>query len=506
MDEGARVVYVTHPFSILLGNRRASKANAHWGAQGMDKLFEQILKSVPAEIVPAILALTVAFFGTYYFRGIRTYTDTLNDSVFQTLAVFVIAGFLVWQIQKPSPHPVSTTAHPLLLVPRFENDSGRELETLFVTQPRASVEHYMKDASIEQINTFVRDMETARLNAADVKPLAMLFEPKIIREAGKTPILCFRLLFLASDRVTTFSAVPADLDKMNLSDLSTALLSAAPQTWAIPNDPILSRLDALERKVADLSNALLRISTSPKSATNQPYPSKRAVVLGVNYDNLGQLPKLSFAASDAQAMADVLKRYGFEVTLLTNEHATRSGTLNAIEQAVNRPKENDLLLFFYAGASAKSEDLGAKDTKRLVLPTYDFVMKDPLSNLTLNTIFDRLLAESTLNRLIVIDGCHGTYGLRNLPVSSNSSDEHAFQILASSQDEEFAFELPSTGGGIFTQQVVEQLNMAAESKSVVSIQELFANVMPKVRQLTNGKQLPKLLQLAGSQDVTLVAQ
>jgi len=96
--------------------------------------------------------------------------------------------------------------------------------------------------------------------------------------------------------------------------------------------------------------------------------------------------------------------------------------------------------------------------------------------------------------------------LRNLPVSSNSSDEHAFQILASSQDEEFAFELPSTGGGIFTQQVVEQLNMAAESKSVVSIQELFANVMPKVRQLTNGKQLPKLIQLAGSQDVTLVAQ
>jgi len=64
MDEGARVVYVTHPFSILLGNRRASKANAHWGAQGMDKLFEQILKSVPAEIVPAILALTGAFLGT----------------------------------------------------------------------------------------------------------------------------------------------------------------------------------------------------------------------------------------------------------------------------------------------------------------------------------------------------------------------------------------------------------------------------------------------------------
>jgi hypothetical protein len=162
----------------------------------MDKLLEQILKYVPPDIVPAILALVVAFFGTYYFRGLRSYTDALNDRVFLTLAVLIAGAFLVLQIQKSDTPRLVSNVRPLLLVPRFENDVGRELEALFVTQLRAAIERSVKNASIEQINTFVRDIETARLTAADVKPFAVVGPAKDYqRRRQQTSFLLFSIFF-----------------------------------------------------------------------------------------------------------------------------------------------------------------------------------------------------------------------------------------------------------------------------------------------------------------------
>lgn len=60
----------------------------------MDKLLEQVLKYVPADIVPMILAIVVAFFGTYYFKGLRSYTDAMHDRAFLSLAIVVVGAFL----------------------------------------------------------------------------------------------------------------------------------------------------------------------------------------------------------------------------------------------------------------------------------------------------------------------------------------------------------------------------------------------------------------------------
>jgi Caspase domain len=349
----------------------------------LEKVFEQVLKYVPADIVPAVLALTVAFFGVYYYKGIRSYTDALNDPSFLTLSVIIAGAFLILQIQKPDSPRIPQDVRPLLLVPRFENDSGRELEALFVTQLRAAVERSRKDSLIVQVNAYVPNQDTAQLNGKSVKAVAILFEPKIVREGGNNAVLCFRVLFVDSGRVSTFSAVPTELDKMNLNDLSNALLASPINADAALNDPVVARLDLLERKVGELSNALLKTSALIRPSPKGDYPKKRAVVIGVNYVEHDSLPRLRYAVSDARAMAAVLDNYGFETSLLLDEGATLARVQDAIISARDKSNKNDLLLIYFAGAGVRSPDLGDRKSKKLILPTYDLQSSKPAENLSL---------------------------------------------------------------------------------------------------------------------------
>jgi hypothetical protein len=99
----------------------------------MDKLFEQVLKHLPADIIPIALAAAAAFFGIYYYKGFRSYTDVPHDSLFLSTIVVVVAGFLLYRFNKTNePLPTAADPAPLLLVPEFVDD----VDTL---QPGAGV-------------------------------------------------------------------------------------------------------------------------------------------------------------------------------------------------------------------------------------------------------------------------------------------------------------------------------------------------------------------------------
>jgi Caspase domain/PEGA domain len=87
-------------------------------------------------------------------------------------------------------------------------------------------------------------------------------------------------------------------------------------------------------------------AVSPLTSENGKY---YAIVIGINqYPK--PLPPLSTAVNDATAIAKVLNEdYGFEVTLLVNNQATRNQILGGINSFHNKLKENDNLLIYYAG-------------------------------------------------------------------------------------------------------------------------------------------------------------
>ena len=131
----------------------------------MDKIWEQALKHVPPETVPAILAVGLAFFGVYYAKGLRSYTDALSDRLFLSAAIVVAAITLILWIQIPRDATVASDERIALIVPRFERDDQRQLEALFAQQLQAALQSFSKDAAVVRVDAYLEDRKSAELTA-----------------------------------------------------------------------------------------------------------------------------------------------------------------------------------------------------------------------------------------------------------------------------------------------------------------------------------------------------
>ncbi len=94
--------------------------------------------------------------------------------------------------------------------------------------------------------------------------------------------------------------------------------------------------------------------TSSATSTNQSKPLKLttgryyALVIGIN--RYRHIPRLKTAVNDARTVANVLKnQYGFQVTQLLDEKATRTNILRQLDSLGRQLTENDHLLIYYAG-------------------------------------------------------------------------------------------------------------------------------------------------------------
>jgi uncharacterized caspase-like protein len=276
------------------------------------------------------------------------------------------------------------------------------------------------------------------------------------------------------------------------------------------NDPLVARIEALERKVSELATTIFKTTALVQTApSNRTYGTKRAIIVGVNYESTKKIPPLAFADADARQMDKTLKLFGFETTLILNEAATRSDIRQAIDRALRASEPDDLLMIYYAGSSMRSVDLeaapaGATSPKTLILNTFDLKFDKPFENWTLDSVVEQLRPADRIYRLVVIDGCHGTFGLPVPPQTSSDSakaDERTFQIVAGTQDNEYGLELPQIGGGLFTRVVTSKLEAAASNQQRISTNELLTVASPELARLSSGAQRPKLVTLAGREDL-----
>jgi hypothetical protein len=84
--------------------------------------------------------------------------------------------------------------------------------------------------------------------------------------------------------------------------------------------------------------------------------SNYALVIGID-DYAAPLPKLKTAVNDAQSFAALLNsKYGFQVTTLLNQDATRDKILAAITHFRKSLAENDSFLIYYAGHGSYDRD------------------------------------------------------------------------------------------------------------------------------------------------------
>src|SRR5947209_1194350 len=101
-------------------------------------------------------------------------------------------------------------------------------------------------------------------------------------------------------------------------------------------------------RIAWVGLLLLGLSFTP--ALSQNGEGKRsALLVGVNKYEHAKFPNLRFAENDAQAMAQLLRDNGYEVTLLTSADATLPKIRAALKAVTGPRKRGDLVLVGLAG-------------------------------------------------------------------------------------------------------------------------------------------------------------
>lgn len=151
---------------------------------------------------------------------------------------------------------------------------------------------------------------------------------------------------------------------------------------------------------------------------------KRALLIGINkYKNV---PKLQGSLNDIETMRQILiTRWGFadsHITMVTDEAATRTGMLAALEQLVKDAGPNDTVYVHYSGHGSQVEDLNGDEPDDHLDET--LVPQDgrsgdvrDITDDELDALFARMRAKTAM---IVLDSCHSGTATRSLDIRTRS--------------------------------------------------------------------------------------
>lgn len=225
-----------------------------------------------------------------------------------------------------------------------------------------------------------------------------------------------------------------------------------------------------------------------------------ALVIGIN-DYPAPLPMLKTAVHDAQAVADLLRgQYGFQVTTLLNQDATRDNILKAMTHFRKSLAENDNLLIYYAGHGSFDREAG----KGYWIPID--ADPDPLDtshDISADDITTEARSFVARHVLIVSDSCFSGDLSRAASTLSPSDGNKAYirrmlrapsrTIMASGSDEPVS-DSGSEGHSVFAALLLEA--MQTRPDATFTAEDLFVSIRKSV--LTRSGQSPQYAALRNS--------
>jgi hypothetical protein len=223
------------------------------------------------------------------------------------------------------------------------------------------------------------------------------------------------------------------------------------------------------------------------SATQKDVPSghKFALLVGVTEYKGSALTALKYTENDAEELAKVLKKSGFEVRVLTNARGktkkddapTAANVKKAItDLLLNRGKDDTVLIALAGhGAEVEVDDPNGKlqSKKYPVFCPYDADLNSVKYEtgqsaylISLNDLFARLGRCGAGNKLVLLDACRQELKLES---GTRSIDAEKVTIpkgvaaLFSCSPTEFAFETSTLKHGVFFHYVIKALNGDAKN-------------------------------------------
>lgn len=221
---------------------------------------------------------------------------------------------------------------------------------------------------------------------------------------------------------------------------------------------------------------------------------------------------LEYADDDAEALFDLLTSSTLgpaafrkeDVKILLDEKATVANINSGLREFLQKARENDFVLFFFAGH-------GVPDPNRiqdLYLMAHDTRPGNVAgTGLLMRHVREAIAEIEARDVLILTDACHSAgmaapKSIRNLsvnPIHQVFLDKmvHAsggLAILTASEAAQVSLESPKTRHGIFTDFLLKGLRGAADADgdNIITLGESMEYVRDNVRKETGGRQIPSI--------------
>jgi hypothetical protein len=161
------------------------------------------------------------------------------------------------------------------------------------------------------------------------------------------------------------------------------------------------------RTTAAIALAMFASSAARSDDADKFFVNSYAVVIGIDTYASASWPKLTYAVSDAKAVAGLLRSQGFKVTELLEAQATKSAILAALDDKLAPVlDENDRVILFFAGHGT-SRVIGNAEHGYLIPAdggdSGSFSSFIPLKSL--HDISDTMAAAR--HQLFILDSCFG---------------------------------------------------------------------------------------------------
>jgi hypothetical protein len=253
------------------------------------------------------------------------------------------------------------------------------------------------------------------------------------------------------------------------------------------------------------TTAWLGLVLAGPAAAAPYYGHSYALVVGIDAYAGGRWHPLAYARRDAEAVAHLLQRQGFEVTALYDAQATKTAIVSALQtRLAPRLAPDDRVLVFFAG-HGYTEHLGEQDFGYLV--PYDGT-DDSATYLSMEEL--RALSEKmgrAKHQLFILNACYGgLFGLRgqvlrvdpHIPGYLDQVTHRAARefITAGGRDQQVQDGGPG-GLSFFTYYLIEALGKGLgdlDGDGAITFPELAGYLVPRA---TNAYQTPVAGELPG---------
>lgn len=193
---------------------------------------------------------------------------------------------------------------------------------------------------------------------------------------------------------------------------------------------------------------------------------KHAIIIAVEKYQDRKIQSVLYAENDAKEFASVIEQHGFEnlnLTLLINEHATKTRIESTLRTILRRLEKDDILFIFYAGH-------GFSDASRNYITCHDTVYIDLSStSIGLQSVFSSVRKTKSQKIIFFLDSCHSGLDIdesmrgllsemtdEEFKKFCNESEYHA--VFASCDHDESSFSSSKHKHGIWTYHIIEALN------------------------------------------------